>query len=129
MCPGFIKKRIMKTVKITQSCVGLNFSYSRGEVVEMPGKEADSFIKHDQAIAYKPQPHDKVIPHPVPINQAKGSDNTGTGDLPEDCPARDILVEAELTTVEDVLNHDDLTMLNGIGDAMKNKIIDFLKAE
>lgn len=120
----------MKTVKITQSCVGINFSYSPGEIVKMPDKEAASFIKHEQAKAHNPEPHEKVIRHPVSVHNL--SENSQVGDkkkLPEDCPNYEVLIEAGLTTVDDVLNHDDLTMLKGIGDATAKSIIEFLKSE
>jgi len=119
----------MKTVKFNQSYAGLNFSYTINEIVKMEKAKANSLIRLGIAADYSPAPADVVITHPAPATSTPAVPSDSGNELPADCPAHDILVEAGLTTVEDVLNHDDLTMLKGIGDAMKKNILEFLKSE
>jgi hypothetical protein len=119
----------MKTIMILSAMGGLNFSYVPGDIVKVQNdKEAESFINHKQAKPYTPGDNDYVISHPDPENEGTAGDNNN-GLLPEDCPAYDLLTGAGLTTIEEVLGHEDLTELKGIGEATKKEILEFLKQE
>ncbi len=111
----------MKTIKILKSSAGILASYTAGEIIQLKDKEAHSLVKAKIAEYYNPLPSEKVN---VQQNETENKDENK---LPEDCPARDLLIKAGLTTVDDVLNHEDLTLVKGIGDATAKEILEFLQ--
>lgn len=110
----------MKTVKILKSAAGILASYTAGEIIQLKDKEANSLVKAKIAEYYNPLPSEKV-------NIQQDNEKEAENKLPEDCPARELLIKAGLTTVDDVLNHEDLTLVKGIGDATAKEILEFLQ--
>lgn len=99
---------------------GNGFAYKKGDIVELSDARANSYIKHDAAIQYNPGPNEKVL---------KTSTEDQPKTLSEDCPGYDMLIEAGLDTPDKVLAYEDLTMINGIGDAIAEKIRVFLSED
>mgnify|MGYP001176961885 CR=1 FL=1 len=48
-------------------------------------------------------------------------------DLPADLPAREVLIEAGLTTLADLHEIEDYSQINGIGKGYAKKIAEYLK--
>jgi hypothetical protein len=70
--------------------------------------------------------------HLVPEDLAKELEKQGycrdvTETLPNDLPGRDAFLEAGIETVEEIKELDDLTKVNGIGDATAEDIVEYFK--
>lgn len=51
----------MKKVKIVISLAGLDFSYGSGEIVELPDKQADDWVKAGLAVYIKMPDAEKAV--------------------------------------------------------------------
>lgn len=84
--------------------------------------EEQTLYANSQVAAARADGWSDVAPEPTgsPPNEDTPSADTP---LPLDLPAYDALIAADLTTVEAVLAHADLTDLDGIGEKLAGRIV------
>lgn len=100
------------------------FNYPPKSVVEMHETLAQTWIDSNVAGQANDDADVNFI-HAAVVKSIEETDNS-ISDLPEDFPAREFLIEADILNIEAVKEIEDLTSIKGIGKATKEQILSYL---